>query len=335
MRPEGLPSNWGSDDLELLSELARAGQFREVLRAFDDRNKRGSSTPPPEAEYLAALAAARLGAYERASRLAESALSRLSAVADESGAMRAANLLGGVAFEQGRLDVAEARFEETLHRAHVLNDPQMAARVSNNLGSLVHLQGKGALAVNLYRSALQVYRTQGDRLGTAQTCHNLALAYRLEGRFTEALDANHQAVEAAEEAGDQALLALTRMGRAETWLESGEPAKAETELRGALELAAASGDEAGVGEAERLLALAAMRRQRYDLAMRHAHRGRKIAGRLRCPELRGQCDVISALAARAVGQPRLANRFRLRAVQAFRSLGASGLLRRFELDWAS
>ncbi len=68
--------------------------------------------------------------------------------------MRAANLLGGVAFEQGRLDDAEARFEETLRRAHVLNDAQMAARASNNLGSLVHLQGKGALAVNLYRSAL-------------------------------------------------------------------------------------------------------------------------------------------------------------------------------------
>ena len=145
--------------------------------------------------------------------------------------MRAANLLGGVAFEQGRLDDAEARFEETLRRAHLLNDAQMAARASNNLGSLVHLQGKDALAVNLYCSALHVYRMQGDRLGTAQTCHNLALAYRLEGRFVEALDANHQAVEAAEQAGDQALLALTRMGRAETWLEWGEPTKAETELR--------------------------------------------------------------------------------------------------------
>lgn len=335
MKPEGLPSDWDCGDLELLSELARAGRFREALRTFDDRSKRGSSTPPPEAEYLAALAAARLGAFERASRLAESALSRLSALADESGAMRAANLLGGVAFEQGRLDDAEARFEETLRRAHLLNDAQMAARASNNLGSLVHLQGKDALAVNLYCSALHVYRMQGDRLGTAQTCHNLALAYRLEGRFAEALDANHQAVEAAEQAGDQALLALTRMGRAETWLEWSEPTKAETELRGAWELAATSGDEAGVGEAERLLALVAMQRQRYDLAMRHAHRGRKIAGRLRCTELRGQCDAISALAARAIRQPRLADRFRLRAVQAFRSLGASGLLRRFELDWAS
>ena len=75
--------------------------------------------------------------------------------------MRAANLLGGVAFEQGRLDDAEARFEETLRRAHVLNDAQMAARASNNLGSLVHLQGKDALAVNLYCSALHVYRMQG------------------------------------------------------------------------------------------------------------------------------------------------------------------------------
>lgn len=335
MKPEGLPSDWGNDDLELLSELAQAGRFREALRAFDDRSKRGSSAPPPEAEYLAALAAARLGAYERASRLAESALSRLSALADESGAMRAANLLGGVAFEQGRLDDAEARFEETLRRAHVLNDAQMTARASNNLGSLVHLQGKDALAVQLYRSALQVYRLQEDRLGTAQTCHNLALAYRLEGRFGEALDANHQAVEAAAQTGDQALLALTRMGRAETWLESGEPAKAEAELRGALDLAATAGDEAGVGEAERLLALVAMQRQRYDLAMRHAHKGRKIAGRLRLIELRGQCDAISALAARAGRQPRLADRFRLRAVQAFRALGASGLLRRFELDWAS
>jgi hypothetical protein len=69
--------------------------------------------------------------------------------------------------------------------------------------------------------------------------------------------------------------------------------------------------------------------------MRHAHRGRRIAGRLRSIELRGQCDAISALAARAVDQPRLADRFRLRAVQAFRSLGARGLLYRFELDWSS
>jgi len=54
MKPEGLLPTRVVDDLELLSELTRAGRFREALRAFDERSKRGSPTPPPEAEYLAA-----------------------------------------------------------------------------------------------------------------------------------------------------------------------------------------------------------------------------------------------------------------------------------------
>ena len=213
---------------ESVVALVLAGRFREALEAFDAWTADGQVLPRAETEHAAAVAAARLGALDRAAALGESACARLNAAGDPVGAMRGANLLGGIAFEQGRLDVAEARFEEAIRRAHVLADANMAARASNNLASLMHLRGKCALSVNFYSSALPVYRREGDLVGIAQTSHNLALVYRHQGRLADALDSNETAVVAAGQAGDQGLLALSRMGRAETWLELNDPAQAES-----------------------------------------------------------------------------------------------------------
>jgi hypothetical protein len=125
------------------------------------------------------------------------------------------------------------------------------------------------------------------------------------------------------------------MGRAETWLELNDPAQAELELEGARELATQSGDEIGVGEAQRVAALVALKREHYDQALRLAHRGQQVAARTTCIQLSAECSAAAALAAKAVRRNRLAERFRQRAIHAFRSLGAVGLIHRFELDWAS
>jgi tetratricopeptide (TPR) repeat protein len=325
---------WDAGEVQALSALVQAGRYNEALRVFDARGGEHAAAPP-EAEYVAAMAAARLGSYGRAARLGESAWKRLSASADEVGAMKAANLLGGVALEQGRLDDAEARFEETIRRAHSLDDLRMAARASNNLGSLAHLKGKSALALSLYRSSLQVYRASGDMAGAAQTCHNLALVLRGDGQVREALEASCQAVAAAEGGEDTALLAIALAGRAEIWLELGEADQAEQDLQRAWPLAQDAGDELGLAELERLEAVSALRHRRFGRAVRHARRGQAIASRLGSAQLTGECAAVCALASRALGCERLAEGFRKTAIAAFRSLGAVGPLHRFEQEWAA
>ena len=64
-----------------------------------------------EALLLAATASMRLGEVARAGELAAEAAEGFRLRADQDGRLRALNLLGAVAFEQGALDDAVSRFE--------------------------------------------------------------------------------------------------------------------------------------------------------------------------------------------------------------------------------
>ena len=173
-----MPALTPSDDpSRQLRELVRSGRFREALeahRAATDPSQRQQ----PEAELLAATAATRLGEFGTGVTLAESALERFRIRADADGRMRARNLLGAIAFEQGRLEEAERAFRDAVTLARELDDSQMSAHASNNLASIADLQGRAELALSLYRTALLGYQRLGDRRGTAQTYHNLALTFR-------------------------------------------------------------------------------------------------------------------------------------------------------------
>ncbi|MDZ4861987.1 MAG: tetratricopeptide repeat protein [Gemmatimonadota bacterium] len=311
-----------------LRQLVEAGCFREAL---DAHSRWGPETAGrPEVELLSATAATRIGEYGLGVTYAEAALDQFRRRADSDGRMRVMNLLGAIAFEQGRLDDAERCFGEALDQARMLEDSRMAAHASNNLASVAHLQSRPDLALSLYRSALLEYQRLGDRRGTAQTYHNLGLAFRQRADWEDADDSSHQAVRHAEQVAEPSLLALAIMGRAELHLHRDELGLAERELTRAERLALEAMDDVGLADASRLRGLLALRQGNPAGAEIAAREARAIAERIGSVQLMAECTAVLATALHRQGRESESAPYRAEARAIFTRLGATNMLEDFE-----
>lgn len=312
------------DPARELRQLVEAGRFREALDAHQ-RTEDPAARARPEVELLAATAATRLGELARGVTLAESALERFRSRADADGRMRALNLLGVIAFENGRLADAERCLAEALELARLLDDTRMTANASNNLASVAHLRNRTDAALSLYRSALLSYQRLGDRRGTAQTYHNLGLAFRQQRDWTEAEAAALQAERHAEAVGEGSLMALAAMGRAEIHLEQGALELARSELSRAERLAKEAGDEVGLAELGRLRAIFALREGKPETAAVLALAARDAALRLGILQLQAEAVAVAAVAFHRMGQASASTAHRDEALRIFERLGAIAL----------
>ncbi len=320
------------DDRRELERLVSEGRWQDALLFY-----RGARSPGfrdrAEGQLLAARAAGQLGQFDSASVLAAAAHEGCRAVGDTRGVMQALHMMGAAAFEFGRLEEAEVRFEEVLHLAHRTDDGLMAARASTNLASVVHLRGRRDLAVSLYRSALEAYQRLDHPRGAAETSHNLGLLYRQQGDLVAAEKAAATAIGSAELSGDLALLALTMVGRAEIEFERGDLAIAREHLARAAALAAEAGDDLVAAEAGRLGSLLHLRCGEYEEAYHEAERSRAVADRHGCRLLQAESTAVSARALKGLGRLPAAQRLRREALRGFRALPAPELIRRFESEW--
>ena len=318
--PEPLDST--PDPARQLRELVDTGRFREALDSHQ-QNPDPALRQRPEAELLAATAATRLGEFGTGVTLAESALARFGARADD----------GAIAFERGRLAEAAQAFATALRLARQLGDTLMAAHASNNLASVAHLQGEPEQALSLYRSALLSYQRLGDRRGTAQTYHNLGLSFRQTGDWADADSAALQAVRHAEQLGERSLMALTVIGRAEVQLEQGALDLAGGELSRAEKLAREAGDEINLVDVGRLRALRALAEGDAALALETAEAAHLRAETLHSLQLQGECAAVAALACRRLGRTDAAASRHEEALAIFARLGAEQLARDFTRRW--
>lgn len=269
--------------------------------------------------------AARRGELDSARVLAQQALAAESNLSQRA---RLLNLLGGVEFEQGKLEAAEAAFEEVVRLAQAQGIATLAARAANNLASIAHLRGKGTLAVSLYESALLVWRETGDAAGEARTSHNLALVYREDGDIPAAGGEAERAVQAARRSGDHALEGLTLLGRAEVALRRGDLQAARTDLMVASRLSRKAGDGLGLAEVARLAGAIALAQGRFTTALRAARRGYRGALRLGGLQIASECAELSYRACQMLHRARLARRFYRAAFDGYRALGAVAALQR-------
>jgi tetratricopeptide (TPR) repeat protein len=313
-----------------IRELVRTGRFADALQMFRASDP---ATQRPDGLLLAATAATRLGELAEARTLAETAAAGFRARGDRDGSMRTFNLLGVIGIEQGRLHESDPALRSALGLAHELTDSQLAARASNNLASLMHLRGRAAEALSLYRAALIAYQRLGDRRGTAETFHNLALVFRQMESWTDAESAAEEALRHAEIVGEASLLALVLTGRAEIRVEQGRIPLAEVELDRALRLAGEAGDELGIAEAQRLKAMAAVRRGDFTAALAPAEAAHAAALKAGAVLLSADAAAVLALALRGLGRFDEAEQRRAEAVEGYRTLGAEHLVAKFERGW--
>jgi tetratricopeptide (TPR) repeat protein len=270
---------------------------------------------------LEAMACARRGQYGRAEQLAF----HVAAEAPSESLLqaRAANLLGGIAFEQGRLHEAEERFETVLRLGRVTRESDLVARAANNLASIANMRGKPQLAASLYQGALGIWRRLGEDAGVAQTCHNLAILAREGGALARANELAEEAVQAARQTGDRALLGLVSVGRAEAALAVCDFVTAHANIEIARRLARAAGDWLGVADGRRVEARIALAEGRAGASLRAALAGYHRARRLGAQQVAAECAEIAGEAAAVLRrQPSAAYFYRL-AQEGYRAIGLS------------
>ena len=312
--------------------LVSAGRYREALALFlggeDPAPRRG-----PGSQLLAAQAAARVGEFAVARRLAGGARELFRAEGEHGEVLEATNLLGAVAFEEGDIAEAEACFGEVLTAARERGLHLLVARSANNLANVAHLGGREEAARDLYQQGLNAWLALSDRRGIAEAHHNLALCHRRRGSVSEALASCDEAVEAADRHGETGLLALTLLGRAELRIDEGSFTEATRDIDRAELLAWSAGNAPNRLEAERLRSLAALRQGKAKSAYLLAEGARVRATEAGFALLAAETASVAALALRADGREREAEVARDGVVAAYRELDATELLGRFEREW--
>ena len=316
-----------------LQSLIALGRFREALALFCELSDHPEQPLDRDHLLLVAQAAVRVGEFELASRLAESAREGFEASGEVEGLLEATNLLGGLAFERGRIDQAEAQFADVLRRAGQCGRTLLVARSANNLASISHLRGRPDQAGPLYQKALLAFEELGDMRGVAETAHNLAMAHRFAGALADASSYCARSVAAAEQLGEHGLLSLALLGRSELLIEQEAFDEASADIDRAELLAWMGGNEPHRLEADRLRAVVSLRRGQAMCAYERVEPVRVRAAELGCALIAAQAASVAALALQATPEQARARVARDWAVAALKALGAVEILQRFELDW--
>jgi tetratricopeptide (TPR) repeat protein len=319
------------DSVRELRQLVATGRFRDAVSYYQEQDEGWRANP--EAQLLTATSATRLGDLGVAAPLAQSATDRFRQKVDRHGRMRAANLLGVVRIEQGRVAEAEEQLGEALALAHELADSLMAARVSNNLASLAHMGNRPETALSLYRGALVIYQRIGDRRGLIETYHNLGIVFRQSGQLEQAEEANENALRLAEAAEDPNLIAPALTGQAESHLAIHEIELAEAGALRAMRMAEEAGDQLAGAEAGRILALVRLTQGRPAEALAIAAMARTVAVEQQSRLLEGEVTAVCARALRLSGRDTAAEEERVAARSIFTELGAEGFLAEFDATW--
>ena len=317
-----------------LRGLVQSGRFREALSYyFQSSDSTDSATP--QSRLLAAQAAARIGEFEVSARLTASARAAFESADDVDGLLEATNLMGAIAFERGKIRDAEKHFAAVADLAERHGRARFTGRGANNLGNIASLRGESGTACGYYQRGLEVFEMLGDTRGIAETCHNLALELHKAGALAPAREANQRAVERAEQLGEAGLIALTLLGRAELRIEGGALEDAREDIERAERLAWDEGNEPHRLEAERLLAVIALRSGNPAEAHRRAALVQARAAEAQFAVLSAEARSLAALALKALGRHTEAVASRDGATVALRSLGATGHLARLSRDWES
>ena len=309
--------------------LADAGRYAELVTYLSGQPQAELEQSPMLA-LLCGIGHSRLGRLDVGRQWARAALSRARAVGDRTLEVRALNVCGVIALEQGGINEATHFFAQAQEEAMRNDDIATVGRVANNLGAIAHLQGDYGGAVGAHVRAIAACQKAGYDRGVAESHHNLAIAYRERGQFDEAMEAADAAVQEAERLGDRQLKAQALAGRAEIRVARGEPELAIREAECALMAHRELNDAVREAEDLRILAVALGNAGKTDEAAAVLHEVIERATRHERPLLvaTAQRDLAPLLARQGDGA---AGRGVARAARAtFERLGATAEIRKLD-----
>ncbi len=219
--------------LHAAQELADAGQYATLVTYLGERPQDELEQSPMLA-LLSSIGHSRLGRLDVGHQWALVALSRARVLGDRTLELRALNVCGAIALEQGGISEATDFFTRAQDEAMQDNDMTTLGRCANNLGIIANLEGDYGRAVGAFTRAIAAYQQARYDRGVAESQHNLGIAYREQGRLDDAMQVADTAVHDAERLGDRQLKAQALAGRAEIQVARGEPGLAVREAQRAV-----------------------------------------------------------------------------------------------------
>ena len=150
----------GRTSLEMLStaqKLAESGRHAAVIEQLGALPVQELEQSPTLA-LLFGIAQARLGQYTSGRQWVARASELAQARGDAAIELRALNVAGNIAFEEGWIDEAASCFTRALAAAEREGDRATGGRCSNNLGTIANLRGQYGKAVGSYTMALAAFQ---------------------------------------------------------------------------------------------------------------------------------------------------------------------------------
>ncbi len=232
----------------------RDGKFRAAKTALDCVEAEHRSA---EWHLLSAMAAWRLGSFQKSLQHATVSLDEYRKLADTDGEMRAQNVAAAGSFALGALSMARRGYTRALFLAQQRHDLLMIARCTNNLGSVCYYLKQNTNAMTWYRRAARGFEQVGFVPEIARAWHNIGVVLREENLLREALAATDRALDAAQRLGDRRCVGWALGGRGETNIMLRDLRLGEAEVVRALELSREQEDRLTEIEALRALSLVA------------------------------------------------------------------------------
>ena len=175
---------------------------REIAVAHDD------TAALARCDHSLAESARRLGRFDEAVALLESAREAFASMHDDAGVADALQVTGTVCAQRGDGATARARYLESLAIRERLGDTAGVAALTNNLGIVAQQMGDHAVAREFGERALRLYTELGEprRIGACEI--NLAWMDSSAGDHEAALRHCEEAIRLAREVGDRLNLAI-------------------------------------------------------------------------------------------------------------------------------
>ena len=255
-----MTSGGSTDLLARARSLEEARDYGGVVSLLEPVDP-SALTGEPELGYRLAYAWRRVGRSRDALPLVESLDPPIRRAAVEGLWRRRLSLEAMVRYDLGEVGRAEQLWEQLAAAAAEAGDHVLAAAASNNLGVVRTLQDRPEEALAAYTRALVASRGLGDRRGMAQAHQNLGILFREKRLRRESASHFRQAGEHARASRSDDVLGRVEEERALLFLDQEDEPMATATARRALERFESIGDRSGVGEAGRVLGIAALRRR--------------------------------------------------------------------------
>jgi predicted ATPase/DNA-binding SARP family transcriptional activator len=202
------------------------GHWREGRRRLEAALARGEDAAPGTRARAAAAAGAlayRQGDLATAEARYEEAHVGFLDVGDRLGEGRMLGEFGNLAVARGEYELALGRYEEARALFRELGLDSRVGKVTANMGAVANIRRDFARGSELLREALELQRAAADHDGAAISLHNLARAELQLGRRREAARLLAEGLEAARELGYRELIAYSLEGIAEVGAAGSDP----------------------------------------------------------------------------------------------------------------